>query len=549
MSLKPKALDLIPDETARVAHAAFPKGNIYLRIRDELGSIYKDESFVELFASRGQPAQCPSRLAWITILQFAEGLSDRQAAEAVRSRIDWKYLLGLELTDPGFDASVLSEFRGRLVSGSAENILFEALLGRLREAGLLKARVRQRTDSTHVLAAIQALNRLECVGETMRYAVESLARVAPDWIQNHAKPEWFERYARPFEESRLPASRTQRYALAETIGADGYHLLNAIYEQAPEWIRHIPAIETLRRVWVQQFHFADGVVRWREGGNLPPASIMIYSPHDLDARYGKKRDVEWKGYKVHLTECCDQDLPLVITDVQTTPAATTDFEVLDKIQADLAARDLLPEEHIVDSGYMTGEHLVSSQKQYDITLVGPMLPDPSWQARAKNGFDISTFAIDWESKLVRCPEGKASRSWVEGRNAHGHENVHVTFRGKDCAECRVRGQCTKSRSGPRTLTISAQPYHEALQRARQQEKTEEFKKIYDARAGVEGTISQGVRVGEMRRSRYVGLAKTHLQHLVTATALNVVRIGAWLLDRPRAQTRRSVFAALAPKAA
>ncbi len=437
MSLKPKALDLIPDETARVAHAAFPKGNIYLRIRDQLGPIYKDESFVELFDTRGQPAQCPSRLAWITILQFAEALSDRQAAEAVRSRIDWKYLLGLELTDSGFDASVLSEFRGRLVAGNAEYLLFELLLDQLREAGLLKARTRQRTDSTHVLASIQALNRMECVGEVMRHALDSLARVAPDWIQKQAKPEWFERYARPFEESRLPASRAQRYALAETIGRDGHQLLSAIYEQAPEWMRQIPAIETLRRVWVQQFQFVGEVVRWREAGNLPPAAIMIYSPYDLDARFGKKRNEEWKGYKVHLTECCDQDLPLVITDVQTTHAATTDFEVLDKIQADLAARDLLPEEHIVDSGYMTGEHLVRSRNDYDITLIGPMLPDPSWQARAKNGFDISTFAIDWESKLVRCPEGKASTSWVEGKNAHGHENVHVTFRGKDCAECRV----------------------------------------------------------------------------------------------------------------
>ena len=549
MSLKPKALDLIPDETARVAHAAFPKGNIYLRIRDELGPIYKDESFVELFDARGQPAQCPSRLAWITILQFAEALSDRQAAEAVRSRIDWKYLLGLELTDSGFDASVLSEFRGRLVAGSAECLLFELLLDRLREAGLLKARTRQRTDSTHVLASIQALNRLECVGEVMRHALDSLARVAPDWIQQQAKPEWFERYARPFEESRLPASRAQRYALAETIGRDGHQLLSAIYEQSPEWMRQIPAVETLRRVWVQQFQFAGEVVRWREAGNLPPAAIMIYSPYDLDARFGKKRNVEWKGYKVHLTECCDQDLPLVITDVQTTHAATTDFEMLEQIQTDLAVRDLLPEEHIVDSGYMTGEHLVRSRNDYDITLVGPMLPDPSWQARARNGFDISTFAIDWESKLVRCPEGKASTSWVEGRNAHGHENVHVTFRSKDCGECRVRGQCTKSRAGARTLTISARPYHEALQEARQREKSEEFIKKYHARAGVEGTISQGVRVGEMRRSRYVGLAKTHLQHLVTATALNVVRIGAWLMERPRAETRRSAFAALASKAA
>ena len=183
MSLRPEAIPPVPEETCRVAQAAFPRGNIYMRMRDELGTIYDDQLFIALFPARGQPAESPWRLALTTVMQFAEGLSDRQAADAVRSRLDWKYALSLELTDPGFDHTVLSEFLARLVAGQAEQLLLETLLTRVRERGLLKVRGRQCTDSTHVLAAIRVLNRLELVGETVRHALNSLAVVAPDWLR------------------------------------------------------------------------------------------------------------------------------------------------------------------------------------------------------------------------------------------------------------------------------------------------------------------------------------------------------------------------------
>ena len=186
MSLKPQAVYLVPEETARVAHAIFPNGHPYLRIYDALGTIFQDHDFAALFPPDGQPAQAPVRVALATILQFAEGLSDRQAADAVRSRIDWKFLLCLELTDPGFDHTVLSEFRTRLLEHDAESLLFDTLLAKLRELGLLKRRGKQRTDSTHVLAAIRALNRLECVGETMRHALNALAVAAPAWLRAHS---------------------------------------------------------------------------------------------------------------------------------------------------------------------------------------------------------------------------------------------------------------------------------------------------------------------------------------------------------------------------
>src|SRR2546429_8369858 len=161
MSIHPPVIEPVPDETARVAHAAFPKGHPYLTFRDALGTIFQDEDFSALFPAWGQPGLPPWRLALVTIMQFRENLAERQAAEAVRARIDWKYLLSLELTEPGFDFSVLSEFRDRLLAGSAEELLLDKLLERCQALGLLKGRGPQRTDSTHVLAAIPVPNRLQ----------------------------------------------------------------------------------------------------------------------------------------------------------------------------------------------------------------------------------------------------------------------------------------------------------------------------------------------------------------------------------------------------
>src|SRR5215813_4557777 len=195
-------------------------------------TIYSDEQFGALFSQTGQPAEAPARLALVLVLQFAEGLSDRQAADAVRGRIDWKYALALELTDPGFDASVLSEFRTRLIQGGAEHLLLEPLLRRLEERALLKARGTQRTDSTHILAAIRTLNRLELVGETMRYALNRLAVAAPVWLRAHLQPAWGDRYSHRVENYRFPKADAERQQLAAPIGADGFALLQAAYAPA-----------------------------------------------------------------------------------------------------------------------------------------------------------------------------------------------------------------------------------------------------------------------------------------------------------------------------
>lgn len=545
MSLHPEPIGPVPEETARVARAAFPRGTVYMRMRDELGSIYQDEPFVPLFPTHGQPAAAPWRLALVLVMQFAEGLSDRQAADAVRGRIDWKYALGLELTDPGFDASVLSEFRTRLVKGSAALLLLETLLERCKAAGLLKARGRQRTDSTHVLAAIRWLNRLETVGETLRQALNSLAVVAPDWLRPHLDPAWVDRYGPRFDDYRLPTDKAERQALAELIGADGFHLLRAVYTaDAPAWLREVPAVQTLRQVWLQQYYAPETPVRWRAVEDLPPAARLINSPYDVDARYSVKRGTAWTGYKVHLTETCDPEEPHLITHVETTVATTPDWHLPPTIHAGLARKELLPREHLLDAGYVDAEVLVTSQVEHGVSVVGPVPPDNHWQARAGQGFDVACFTLDWEAQTATCPQGRRSVKWSTTHGQRGNEIVNIRFSAVDCRTCPSRAQCTTSRDGPRELTVRPQAQYVALQAARQYQTTAAFKAQYDARAGVEGTLAQGLRVCALRRARYIGLAKTRLQHVLTAAGLNLRRLGAWWDQTPLAQTRQPRFTTL-----
>jgi len=548
MSMHAPPFYLIPEQTARVAQAAFPKGNSYMRMRDAFGPIYTNPEFAALFSKTGQPAEAPAQLALITVMQFAEGLSDEQAADAVRGRIDWKYALALELTDAGFDSSVLSEFRKRLLTGNAELLLFETMLTLFREQGLIKAKGRQRTDSTHVLAAIQTLNRLECVGETLRHALNSLAAAAPDWLRAWVPAVWFDRYSRPFAEYRLPAEKPARYALAEQIGTDGLQLLRMLYDPtAPTSLQELPTAQVLRQVWVQQFYAAsdDQAVRWRTAEDLPGAARLIQSPYDPDARYSRKRDTEWTGYKVHLTETCDDDTPNLITDVTTTPAPSADSEVLPIIQAQLANRQLRPGEQIVDAGYVSADHLITSERDHRIELLGPVGDDHSWQAHADTGFAAAQFVIDWDAKQALCPQGQRSVVWKEQPDRHGHATVQIAFSKPGCAGCPCRADCTRAAAGPRILRIRERDHYQALQAARERQQSVEFKAEYARRAGIEGTISQGVHTGDLRRSRYIGEAKTRLMHLLLAAALNFMRVAAWLAETPRSRTRQCAFAALA----
>lgn len=549
MSLRPEASSPVPDETARVARAAFPKGNTYIHMRDVLGGVYDDASFAGVFSTRGRPAEAPWRLALVTVMQFAEGLSDRQAAEAVRARIDWKYALGLELSDAGFDFSVLSEFRARLVAGAAESLLLDALLGACRDRGLLRMRGRQRTDATHVLGAVRLLNRIEHVAETLRAALNAAATAAPAWIQQQLPADWFERYGRRIEEYRLPKGKEARQAYAVQVGTDGQRFLDLVtIATAPSILRQLAAVDLLRQIWIQQFVVVDGHLRLRDPTEMPSATAQLESPYDPEVRYASKGAQHWVGYKVHVTETCDDDLPHLVTQVETTIAPATDLDALAVIQADLDRVDLLPAEQVVDAGYVRGQNLVASQRDYQIDLVGPIADDHQWQAKAGQGFDVAHFTVDWKGQAVTCPQGRQSVRWCETHTARRRTMIHVDFAAADCTPCPARADCTRAKALPRSLTLQPHAEHQAIQAARTRQHTPAYSEIYRHRAGIEGTISQGVRSLGLRRARYRGLAKTHLQHTATAAALNLGRLANWFNDVPRARTRCSRLAALTPTA-
>jgi transposase len=548
MCLHPEPIGEIPPETVRVADAAFSKGTVVTRLRDEFSALYQKEDFSQFYPARGQPGLAPWRLALVTVLQFLEHLSDRQAADAVRARIDWKYALGLELTDPGFHFSVLTEFRARLVAGGSEHLLLDSMLERFKERGLVKARGKQRTDSTHVLAAVHDLHLLELVTETLRATLDDLAAVVPDWLRGIAQSAWFERYARRIEDWRLPRSQANREALALEVGADGFLLLDALdAPTTPAAAREVAMVGTLRDVWRVHYARDGGRPRWRAGKELPPVGERLQSPYDPEAHYSTKRGLEWSGYKVHVTEVCDEDAAHLVTHVETCPAMKPDMASTAGIHERLAAKGLLPAEHFVDSAYVDADLLVSSRRDHGVSLEGPVRGVANQYARSE-GYEQRHFSIDWDREQVTCPQGKRSVTWRAGHDEVGAPRIAALFSRTDCGGCTARPLCTPAKDARRSVYFHPRPEYEALKAARARMDDPAWQERYHVRAGVEGTVSQGVRAFGMRRSRYIGLARTGLQQACTAAAMNALRAVQWLAGMPRAKTRATRFAALAQAA-
>jgi transposase len=305
-------------------------------------------------------------------------------------------------------------------------------------------------------------------------------------------------------------------------------------------------VAILRRVWMQNYWWDGTQLRWREADNIPPAAHFISSPYDVDAHYARKYTTQWVGYKVHLTETCEDDAPHVITHVETVSGPTADGAATPKIHAALQQRDLLPGVHIVDTGFVDADLLVKSRDGYGVDLLGPTRLDYHWQAQEGAGFDVQHFQIDWDRQHATCPTGKASISWAPLIDTRGNPVIQVRFSTKDCRRCDHVAQCIRStkRYPRRTITVRPQPQYQALQAARQREATDAFRAEYARRAGIEGTISRGTRAARLRRTRYRGLARVHRGHILTAVGLNILRLGEWLLETARAKTRLTPFARL-----
>jgi transposase len=551
VSFQGRESSVVPERTVALVRTVFQgRATRPILLREALGEVFADEEFTGWFDAEGRPGTPPGLLAMVCVLQYMEDLSDRAAADAVRSRLDWKFCLGLELEDTGFDFSVLSEFRDRLEADGRVDELFAMMLRGLAVQGLVRKGGRVRTDATHVLAAVRSLNRMELVGESVRAALEQLAAQAGPWLAPRIAPGWDVRYGRKVEAGRLPTGAAERLAWVEQTGRDGLVLLDGIDaepDQGP-WghLRELGAVRVLRAVWRQQYQYDQTVDRllWRAKERLPPGSELIQSPYDPDSRWSCKRAVEWEGYKLHVSQACEEDLPQLVVAVHTTAATLADSDLVPELHDDLTRHDLAPGLHFVDGAY-TSVKLMAEARDGGITMIGPLGLDSSWQARAKQGHDRDSFTIDWEHQQATCPQGRTSTMWTSPESLTG--GVLLKFAKQDCNACPAKALCTTSRTG-RSLTVPARDQHELQTQLRAEQQTDSWRELYNTRAGVEGCISRAVRCHGARHSRYRGHTRTHVQHVLTACAMNAATAADWHAQnnapaRPRPRTSFQTLAA------
>jgi len=385
-----------------------------------------------------------------------------------------------------------------------------------------------------------------------RATLNELATLVPKWTRAVALESWYKRYGSRIEDTRLPESTAQRDAYAQTVGEDIDYLLACLQESklAIDW-QQLPSILALKLVWQRHYEMITDdqtglqQVRFKPKRALAKAAAGIESPYDIEARYRSRYEVSWTGYSVHLTETCDDHDCHLLTQVMTTPATVHEVNCTVAIQQALSHKNLPPQEHFVDSAYIDAPLLVEAQAQ-GIMMVGPTRPNVTWQTRTEAAFDLTRFAVNWQQQTVTCPQGKQSISWSPLADHDKRPGFKVNFSSLDCTAWPVRSQCTRAKPpAARRLLLMPQPQYEALKQARAIHASAEGQQHYKRRAGIEGTLSQGARAFGLRQTRYRGLAKTHLQNIAIAAAMNFDRLVNWLTGVPRATTRVSRFAALA----
>ncbi|MGH3124449.1 MAG: IS1182 family transposase, partial [Streptosporangiaceae bacterium] len=499
----------IPVAVKAWGEARLAPENVYRVIGEHLADVLRDEQFAGLYERTGRHAVSPAGLALVTLFQHLEQIPDREAAALVVSRLDWKYALHLPLEDAGFDFSDLCHFRQRLLTHGAARLVFEAVLTRIQRLGFLKKRGKQRTDALAVLGAVRALSELELVSETLRLAVRALEAADPVWLEQTVPASFREQYAHTRSDYQVSAPERARQFLQ--VGADGFWLLDRVGQAAG--LRDLAAVRLLEEVWAQRYTRAAGAVQ------VQPQPVdcteRIVTPHDPGVRAGQKRGTHWRGEKVHITETAEPGGPNFITDVTTSNASSGDTEALPEIRAHLATLDLLPAEQFVDSGYVSGQQLAQSQA-VGIELVGPPRADTS-----ANEFKLADFRIDHAARQAICPHGQVSVKWRRHTERDGSQAVQIQFAAATCAACPLRARCTTSASG-RSLHLNE--HYPLLVARRAEAQTEAFRLRLHARPAIEATLSELVRRHGLRRHRYRGEAKRHLENLLKATACNLKRL-------------------------
>lgn len=505
----------VPADTAALGQKLLKLDNVYRQIGDRFDTLFpREKVFAPMYSTGGRNGIPPLLLALVTVFQMLEKVPDRTAAEWVVSRIDWKYALHLPLDYTGFHFTDLYAFRQRLLAHGQERLVFDQLLMKLVALGLLKARGKMRTDSTHILAMVARLSQLELVGESLRVALVAASKVDATWVEETMPPAFQETYGQRRSEYGL--SKLQVRERLVQAGQDGMWFLGQVDQHGPLAIQQLAEVAVLRQVLEQQFpQGPDQPLEQR-----PMGGDVIESPHEPEARFGKKRGQGWKGYKVQVTETCDKERPALVVDLEPTGALDNDSPELPHIQRRLAEQELLPREHYVDQGYMSGKHLVKSADQ-GINLMGVPLSD----TQGPDGFRQTDFEIDTEAQQAICPAGQTSNVWSLRRNPRGEQpSVLVRFHGPTCQACAFFGRCTSSPQG-RSLTLH--PHRLALLQRRAEAQTDAFQLQLNLRAGIEATISELVRGYHLRYARYRGMAKLRLQAYFTAVAINLRRLVRW----------------------
>jgi len=401
-------------------------------------------------------------------------------------------------------------------------------LARLKEAGLVRERTTQRTDSTHVLAAVRDLTRLELITEAVRAALEELARTAGHALTGLLDEEWGRRYGRPV---RLGKNPTRPKTRINTAGADARRLLEHLAGNHPGLLDGLQ-VQALRQILVQNYYWdSAGRLCWRDDDDdsgLPPSALRIVSPYDPTARYARRGQVtRWTGYLAHVTETCSNDGPNVITDVATMPATSADTVVLPGIHTRLERRELRPDQHLVDGGYTSLVHLEQAEREHQITLVGPLPGNPTHQQRRGEGFARDDFRIDFDRQEVTCPQGQVSKGWhgpYPTSSPTAAPLIVARFTKSQCRPCPVRAKCTTSRDSARNVGFPPRELLELQLRNRAEQQEPAWHKRYAVRSGIEGTICEFAHGHGMRHCRYRGQAKAHLQHVLTAIAVNIERL-------------------------
>jgi transposase len=500
----------IPEEIRSWGEKHLKPDNPYRVVGEQLFSFISWDEITSMYSYTGRPSINPIVLSLVTIFQFLEDIPDRDAAAYVKTRLDWKYALHLPLHDSGFHYSDLSNFRKRVVEHGKEFLIFQQLLEKIKSLGFLKKRKHQRTDSTHVLAKVRDLSRLENLSEGLRVVLKAIEKADRTFYGTRIPVLYREHWSKPLNDYQM-TDHERREALGR-VGQDIHWLLSFLKTNKESFLS-LPELEVLQTLFSQHFTVQFQKVNVKKEATTGKEKIQ--NPHDPDARYSTKRGKSWTGYKTHITETANEKGEVnFITDITTTNACERDNETLPQIQENLEEQDLKPEQQFTDKAYITGDNLAASQDN-DIHLMGE-----ANQLDNHGLFTADEFSIDHESKTATCPAGGTSCSWHEIETGKHKGDVQISF-GQQCQDCPLKEKCTKNKRG-RNLRLHRN--YALLKERREESKTESFKEAMKRRPPVEGTISEMVRAHGLRRSRYRGILKTHLQSLMIGASVNLKRL-------------------------